>query len=179
MGFRVVAWHTAVGIVFDSIEVSHVEGFGVGRPGELEHAVNVVFRFAIERHDMTSTHGVYGQRMHLLAVIAQRTEEDADSVQLMAAKFGHQTGPGSLEQPPAMQFFHRGEDLALAVKVLVAELLGIDIFVRIPGDQLCDLGLQPSSLLGIGGRRQSFTAVLQVAKNLLVHLAVSLFFAAG
>ncbi len=93
---------------------------------------------------------MHAERMNFLSVIAQRTEEDADRVQLVAAQFGHQAGTGAIEQSPAMQLFHGGKDSVATGKIFVAKLFRINFLIGVPCEQLREFGLQLYNLVGIG-----------------------------
>ena len=67
----------------------------------------MVVAVAVQRERLAAAHDVDGQRMDFLAVLAQRTAEDAGGIQLVAAQFGHQAAARAVPEPPAAEFFQR------------------------------------------------------------------------
>ena len=89
---------------------------------------------------MPATDGVDRQRVRLLAILAQSADEDAGRVQLVAAQFGHQSTTGAFPQAPTAQFRH-GIDLRRVVQLetFIAEVLGLQFAIRVPGGPLSQL----------------------------------------
>ncbi len=116
-----------------------LDGVGpVAWPGELEHAVHVVFAIAIEREQAAAAYRGDGQRRGMVefAIFGGcRADQDSGGIELMAAQLGHQPRAGAIPEPPTDQLFERRPLVAARQsQLLVTMFSGVDLLVL-------DLGL--------------------------------------